>query len=127
VEQAATGALRKVFARDPEILSWALSDVEMMSALSRLEREEAVSPEGFRDACASVELLWEGVTVVSLVEGVKVRARRVLRMHPLRAADACQLGAALLAVYDDPGGWEFVCLDERLRQAALREGFALLP
>jgi predicted nucleic acid-binding protein len=55
------------------------------------------------------------------------RAKRLLAVHALRAADALQIGAALAAAYDDPVGWEFVCLDERLAEAARREGFAVVP
>ena len=40
---------------------------------------------------------------------------------------ALQLAAALLWVRDAPGGRDFICLDERLRTAALLEGFAVLP
>ena len=55
------------------------------------------------------------------------RAMRLVTTHALRAADAMQLGAALVAVSDQPRGQEFVCGDGRLRDAAGREGFRLLP
>jgi predicted nucleic acid-binding protein len=54
-------------------------------------------------------------------------AMRLLAAHPLRAADALQLAAAMLWARDKPGGRDFVCLDERLRTAAILEGFAVLP
>jgi len=47
------------------------------------------------------------------------RALRLLAVHPLRAADALQLAAALVWFRDHPAGLDFVCLDERLRTAAL--------
>jgi hypothetical protein len=47
--------------------------------------------------------------------------------HPLRAADALQLAAALVWCDEAPQGTAFVCLDDRLRDAARREGFAVLP
>jgi predicted nucleic acid-binding protein len=53
---------------------------------------------------------------------VRDQARRVLRVHPLRAADALQLAAALVWK-----GRHFVCFDQRLREAAQREGFRLFP
>jgi len=58
---------------------------------------------------------------------VRDRALRLVATHALRAADAMQLGAALVAVADRPGGHAFVCVDHRLRDAGLREGFHLLP
>lgn len=48
-------------------------------------------------------------------------------MHPLRAADASQLAAAITWRGESAGSHEFVCLDERLGDAASREGFEVLP
>ncbi len=48
-------------------------------------------------------------------------------IHPLRAADAMQLAAALVWTEDATSGAEFVCLDQNLREAALKEGFTILP
>jgi uncharacterized protein len=44
-------------------------------------------------------------------------------VHPLRAADALQLAAAVVAAERDPPSLEFVSLDDRLLEAASREGF----
>jgi hypothetical protein len=52
---------------------------------------------------------------------------RLVATHPIRAADAMQLGAALVAVSDRPAGHDFVCGDARLASAAAREGFRVLP
>jgi predicted nucleic acid-binding protein len=46
--------------------------------------------------------------------------------HPLRAADALQLGAAIVAAEGDPSSLELVTLDHRLAEAAQREGFPVL-
>ena len=78
-------------------------------------------------AIAAVDSFWETVHVVSLVIPVKTRAKRLLAVHPIRAADALQLGAALTASYDDTVARDFVCLDERLAEAAAREGFRIVP
>jgi len=59
-------------------------------------------------------------------EPVRQRAQRLLRTHPLRAADALQLAAALVWAHESPAGLEFVCLDQNLREAASREGFKVL-
>jgi hypothetical protein len=57
------------------------------------------------------------------VDAVLEMARRLLRVHPLRAADSLQLAAAVLASEGRPSTLEFVCLDDRLGIAAQREGF----
>jgi hypothetical protein len=45
----------------------------------------------------------------------------------LRAADALQLAAALIVCDERPESLSFVCLDDRLREAARKEGFPVLP
>lgn len=54
-------------------------------------------------------------------------AKRMLRLHALRAVDALQLAAALTAAEQHPDALDMVCLDQRLCEAARREGFRLLP
>jgi predicted nucleic acid-binding protein len=53
-------------------------------------------------------------------------ALRLLRVHALRAADSLQLAAAIVAAEHEPSALEFVSLDERLNEAASREGFRIL-
>ena len=53
--------------------------------------------------------------------------RRVgVETHPLRAADALQVGAALVAAEESPATLEFVTLDRKLAVAAEREGFRVV-
>jgi hypothetical protein len=59
-------------------------------------------------------------------DAVRRTAERLLRAHPLRAADSLQLAAALIAADHDPTSLEIVCLDDRLSTAARREGFSVL-
>ncbi|HEY5868040.1 MAG TPA: hypothetical protein VI542_21185 [Candidatus Tectomicrobia bacterium] len=60
-------------------------------------------------------------------QAVRDHTAPILQGHPLRAADALQLAAALVWVQGHPIGQPFVCLDHRLRAAAQREGFLLVP
>ena len=46
--------------------------------------------------------------------------------HPLRAADALQLGAALVVAENRTAPLTFVTFDRRLAEAAEREGFEVL-
>jgi hypothetical protein len=50
-------------------------------------------------------------------------AERLLRVHPLRAAESLQLAAAIVAAEREPVTLDLVSLDERLGDAASREGF----
>ena len=54
-------------------------------------------------------------------------AARVLLLHQLYAGEALQLAAGLLWADGRAPGHHFVCLDKRLREAAEREGFEVLP
>ena len=127
VDQKATARIRDLYSKDPEVLTWLLSDVEVRSGIVRLGRDGAMDPVEVQTALARIESFWDSVHEVSLVGAVKPRAKRLLGVHPLQAADALQLGAALAGVYDNPLGWEFVCLDHGLGAAARREGFIVIP
>jgi len=105
---------------------WWGSPVECQSALQRRRREGTLGTSGLAEALVRLERLAEDVDVVAPTLLVRAAAGRALAAHPLRAADALQLAAAL--VWSDEGSGEaFVCLDDRLRDAAAREGFLVLP
>lgn len=74
----------------------------------------------------SVEALRGAWHEVLPVESVRRTARRLLRTHPLRAADSLQLAAALVASEGDPASMEVVALDSRLVEAAQREGLVVV-
>ena len=59
-------------------------------------------------------------------ERVRSTAQRALRVHALRAADALQLAAAIVAAGEDRASLVVVCLDQRLTLAARREGFQVI-
>jgi hypothetical protein len=109
------------------MLVWWASPVECTSALARLEREGTVPKEIFGDAFARLTELSSLWVEVQPSESVRRTASRLLRTHPLRAADALQLSGAIIASQHQPATLEFVCLDARLVQAARREGFPVLP
>jgi predicted nucleic acid-binding protein len=127
VEQEHTRRTRALYEADPEVIAWVLTDVEMRSALRRLERDGDLVGSALAEAITRVDALWESVHAVELTDGLKARAKRLLAVHALRAADALQLAAALVTVRDDPDGCPFVCLDDRLSVAAAREGFTVIP
>lgn len=112
---------------DPELLVWWGTPVECTSALARREREGALTAAGVTEASARLRTLMQAWQEVLAVDPVRATAQRLLRVHPLRAADALQLAAAVVASEHEPASLPFVCLDERLAEAAAREGFAVLP
>jgi uncharacterized protein len=109
------------------VVTWAVSRVEIASAIERRSRENRLGSEARAKAMRALGELADSWVEIHSVAPVCERALRLLAVHALRAADAMQLGAALVAVSDRPRGHEFVCADLRLREAASREGFGVLP
>jgi predicted nucleic acid-binding protein len=126
VDGPRTAAVRSTYAEDETLAVWCLTEVELASALARRGREDLEAGE-VDAAWASAGILAEGWRTIISVDLVRARAIRLVRTHTLRAADALQLGAALVGCDDHPETLPFVCLDDRLREAARREGFAVLP
>ena len=116
-------ARARSLARAQGIVTWFLSPVEVASAVERRFREGALEAEGRSLALRTLGDLAASWIEVTAATRVRERALRVLATHSLRAADALQLAAALVATEDRPNGSHFVCDDHRLRDAATREGF----
>lgn len=118
-----TGICRSILADDTDIVVWFLTPVEVISALTRRLREKSIKPIEFSRAKEQLAALERAWSEVISVERVRERARRLLEIHSLRAADSLQLGAALLTSEETPQGFPFVTLDRRLADAAEKEGF----
>jgi uncharacterized protein len=126
VAESTTRSLQALASRDSDLLVWWGSQVECASALSRLEREALLDAKGSSYAFDRLKQLANGWHEIEPSEIIRESALRFLRVHPLRAADALQLAAAFLAAERRPSSLEFVTLDERLADAARREGFELI-
>lgn len=125
VEEPRTKAMEALLRDDPAAAVWWLTPVECWSALARLEREQRLTEQ---EVAQSARLLDEAArrwTEVPPIERVRDQASRLLRVHPLRAADALQLAAALVLSDFEPRALPLVTLDDRLATAARREGFAV--
>ena len=121
--QAFTDSMEQRLIQDSEMITWWASSVECYSALMRLVREGKLDANQQHLAEQRLSSLQNGWEEVMPTETVRRIAKRLLRTHLLRAADALQLAAALTACEQDPDRFEFVCLDSRLAEAARREGF----
>jgi len=117
--------MRTIAEEDPVMCVWWATEVECVSALASLEREGALRETATTVALERLDRLAESWNEVQPVVAVRGTARRLLRVHTLRAADALQLGAAVVAAEGQPASLEIVTLDERLAAAARREGFAV--
>lgn len=123
VRQAASPRTDQWFAEDSDIVIWTLTPVEITSAVWRLVRQGVLGEPDAQAAELRARQLSDASHVIADVELVKSMAQRTLRMHPLRAADAMQLSAALVWAGNRRQRMILHTLDERLAASARREGF----
>lgn len=126
VVEASTPGIQAFYDRQPEMVAWWGTPVECASALARLEREGQMEAASVSQAIRQLESLQGTWHEIQPVDAVRQAAARLLRAHPLRAADSMQLAAALVACEHQPRTWQFICLDSRLSTAAEREGFRVV-
>jgi uncharacterized protein len=126
VAETTTQSLQALARRDSDMLVWWGSQVECVSALARLERGDLLDRKGAALAFDRLKQLADGWHEIEPSEIARETALRFLRVHPLRAADALQLAAAFLAAERRPSSLQVVTLDERLADAARKEGFELV-
>jgi predicted nucleic acid-binding protein len=126
VAEETSDALQDLFEQTDEVAVWWATEVECASAVARLERTELLTAEAANEAFAQLQRLAEVWHLIDPVESVRLTAKRFLRVHDLRAADALQLAAAFLAAEGRPETLEIVSLDQRLTAAARREGFPVV-
>ena len=126
VAERESGTIARWLREDPDVVVWTLTRVELLSALARRRREEPTAARQLRLARRQLLAAWERWSEVTAVDIVRRQAERLVETHPLRAADALQIGAALVAAEDNPATLEFVTLDRHQAAAAEREGFHVL-
>jgi hypothetical protein len=127
VSEPATREVRRLAGTDPSLVVWWGTRVECASALARLRRDGRLAPAVERRARRVLSALAGEWSEVLPTEVPRERAERLLGVHSLTAADALQLAAALVWSRGETREHQVVSFDQRLRAAAEREGFDLLP
>ena len=110
---------------DPWAVVWFGTLAEIESSLVRRQRDGQLSApveHAARKRLSEITAQW---TEVAPTKEVRARAIRLLHVHPLRAADAFQLAAALVFCREQPQHLPFLTADQRLRTAASLEGFPI--
>jgi predicted nucleic acid-binding protein len=126
VAETSSAAIMREYELDPEVIAWWATEAECVSALARLERDDTITAPSIAEGLRRLDGLARAWREVQPVTAVRTTAIRLLRVHPLRTAEALQLGAAIVASENHPASLQIVTLDERLGQAAEREGFAVV-
>jgi predicted nucleic acid-binding protein len=126
VKEEVTELRRWQLEEDPQVMTWWASRVECASALNRLLREGVLSGDECEKLLGDLGTLSSAWLEILPTHRLRQRVLRLLRLHPLRAADALQLAAAVIGSGEEPPTLPFVCGDPRLNEAARKEGFPLL-
>jgi predicted nucleic acid-binding protein len=116
--------VRGILGTDNSIVVWWGTGLECLSAVARLERDGTLCAADADATRIRLSVLQGAWTEILPSEDVRVSAARLLLRHPLRAADALQLGAALVWCRHNPDSRRFIAFDGRLQAAARAEGFA---
>lgn len=127
VDEPRTKVIKDIVKKDDSMVAWWGGPVECFSAFARLRRDNFLSASEEDRVRQLIHMLSTSWTQIEPSQDIRHMAGRLLRLHPLRAADSLQLAAALIWAEKNPKGHHFVCLDNRLREAARNEGFTLLP
>jgi len=127
VSEPSSREMRRLATADPSLVVWWGTRAECLSAFTRGRRDgklAATVEHRARRVLASLAAEWSEVLPT---QAVRDRTERLLGVHPLRAADAFQLAAALVWSRGETSSHALVSFDERLRTAARGEGFEILP
>jgi predicted nucleic acid-binding protein len=127
VPEATSGPIQQLFKTDPVIVAWWATEMECTSAIARRQRLRQLHEETAAEAFVRLSALRTGWHEVEPTEEIRESAKRLLRVHDLRTADALQLAAAIFASESRPSTLKFLSFDERLLSAARREGFPIQP
>ena len=104
---------------------WGFTQVEIVSGLTRLLRMGEIDDEDFiagKQLAQTIATTWVPIRPSAKIAS---QACLLLELHPLSAADALQLAAALEWCDGKPKGYVFLSFDQRLREAAGLAGFTL--
>ncbi len=127
LRETSSGSLTKRLAHEESIAIWWGTPVECLSAIHRRHREAPLEEVTLSDAISRLRVLTEYADAVVPTDSLRSHAGRLVAVHPLRAADALQLAAALAWCENRPRGEGLLTLDLQLRDAAVQEGFNVLP
>lgn len=127
IAEAESGWARDRLAEDDRIVTWAWTRTEIVSAIERRTREGVLARLERRNVLRVIDAFADKRDEATDILSVRARANLLLARHPLRAADAGQLAAAILVQEQMSSPLPLVCLDRRLSFAAELEGFQVMP
>ena len=133
-----SSALAKLFRSEPgsDVARSAVTaaDLRATSVISYPElcatiagRDQRPGAPGLRTAARQLERFWPSLSVLEVNGVTAQRAGELALRHRLRGMDAIHLASALDVAGESPGTLSFVSWDREQREAARKEGLALVP
>jgi hypothetical protein len=126
VDEVASAGARALLDADHDVAAAWTTEIECASAVARLLREGRLTPDAEDAVLSKLARTARRWMVAEPTETMRRGALRLVRVHNLRAADALQLAAALTFAEGHPASLPLVSLDDRLVDAARREGFPVV-
>jgi predicted nucleic acid-binding protein len=127
VQEPASERLLALLRDDEHMVVWWGTRVECVSALAPRGREGGFDATTEMQDRTVLNVFANAWSEIQPTDRVRSLAERLLAVHPLRAADALQLASALVWSEGVTDQRSIVCLDDRLRDAATKEGFTVQP
>jgi len=126
VKESGSEEIKKTVAESDAVATSIVSYVEARAAFARKAREKALSAENHGMIKADLERDWGSLFVVNLTDALIKSAGELSEKHGLRGYDAIHLASALelKAAVATASSIIFSSADDRLREAARREGLA---
>lgn len=109
----------------PQKFVWWATNVEICSALARIERENKITNQQRLKAEKRLEILEKVCLEIQPNARIKELARIFPNQFKMKATDSLQLAAALVWCNEKPKGKDFVSGDEHLVKTAQSLGFTV--
>jgi predicted nucleic acid-binding protein len=122
VRQAITPRVLALYKIHDTAVWWATS-VEIASALARLLRIRQIDSAAWSKARKTAAGLADSWSAIQPSDVLRAKSAQLVERFDLRAADSFQLAAALEWCEGAPQGRVFLSTDQKLRNAALLNGF----
>jgi predicted nucleic acid-binding protein len=135
-----TSALVKRYFREPytdqviakwqeatEVVTSSVAYAETLAALYRKKRESALKGNLVKKIEEALRTDWNSFIRIQVNDELNGYIDRAVKGHPLRGFDAIHLASAMIMNEKFPDNFLFLCFDQILIQAAIKEGIETFP
>ena len=110
-----------------EIVTSSVAYAETLAAIYRKKRELALKDDLVKKIADALRTDWNGFIRIHVNEELNEYIDRAIEGHPLRGFDAVHLASAMVMNEQFPDNMLFICFDQTLIQAAIKEGIKTFP